>query len=542
MINFGELTVRDRVSVLVVGAGLAGLAGAAFLAGRGVDVLLVERRSGTSPFPRAVGQNQRTMELLGFAGIAEDVPALAPGQGGGFRVRVAGSLPGPTFHEEVTDADTSDVGVLSPAAPGTAGQDVLEPILRRHAETLGAELLFDTELVSFEQDEHGVTAQVRGRDGRTHRVRADYLVAADGHRSGVRDALGVERHGPGGLGHNVSIIFDADLGALSSPDRPTLHVIHGEQVKGVFITIDHAAGRHLLSVAYEPSTGQSPADFTTERCAELIRLVTEMPELRPEIQAVQPWEMAGAVADRFRVGRVLLAGDAAKVTPPSGGFGGNTAVGDAYDLAWKLAAVLDGTAGPALLDTYDAERRPIAERVVAEALRLVAARTPGADAPEPGAEQVSDQQRAAELTLGFRYCSSSVLTDDDPADTGTEDPYRPSGRPGFRAPHVWLHRDGEKLSSVDLFGRGFVLLAGPDGGRWRSAADEIAARLGLILHGHQIGADLADPDDAFLSRYGIGPAGASLIRPDGVVAWRATDMPDDPARTLHAVLTAILAR
>lgn len=528
--------MRDRVSVLVVGAGLAGLASAAFLARRGVDVLMVERRSGTSLFPRAVGQNQRTMELLGFGGIAEDVPTVTPSLAT-FRVRIAATLPGPTFHE-VSDTAAPDIDALSPAGVGTAGQDKLEPLLGRHAEELGAELCFDTELVSFDQDDDGVTAVLR--DERTTQVRADYLVAADGARSGVREALGVDRHGPGSLGHNISIIFDADLGDLADPEQTTLHVLHNEQASGVFITVDHAIDRHLLSVNYDPAAGQSPADFTPERCTELIRLVTELPELTPQIKAVRPWEMAAAVADRFRVGRVLLAGDAAKVTPPSGGFGGNTAIGDAYDLAWKLAAVLNSTASPGLVDTYDTERRPIAERVVAEALRLATDRGPASDTDEDtGAEQVSDQQRAVELTLGFRYRSSSVLTEDnDPADA--EDPHRPTGRPGFRAPHVWLHRNGVKVSTVDLFGRDFVLLSGPDGGFWGDIAADVAARLATTVETHTIGKELADTNGEFLTRYGIDPSGASLIRPDGVVAWRTPHTPSDPAQALlHALTTAL---
>ncbi|WP_285623834.1 aklavinone 12-hydroxylase RdmE [Actinoallomurus iriomotensis] len=536
--------MEKRVSVLVVGAGLAGLASAMFLAQRGVDVLLVERRSGTSLFPRAVGQNQRTMELLGFGGLAGDVPTLTPSLAK-FRVRIAASLPGPTFHEEVSETDTTDLSALSPARLGTAGQDKLEPLLRRRAEDLGAELRFDTELVSFSQDDDGVIAMLSGRrDGQMSQVRSDYLVAADGNRSDVREALGVDRHGPGSLGYNVSIIFDADLGDLVDPEPPTLHVLHNEQANGVFITVDHAIDRHLYSVGYDPAAGQSLEDFTTERCTELIRLITELPDLRPEIRAVRPWEMAASVADRFRVGRVLLAGDAAKVTPPSGGFGGNTAIGDAYDLAWKLAAVLGSTAGTALLDTYDAERRPVAERVVAEALRLAGSRGPAAateDSEDPADEQISDQKRAVELTLGFRYRSASILaTDDDPADT--EDPYRPTGRPGFRAPHVWLRCNGEKLSTVDLFGHGFVLLSGAEGGFWTGVADDVAARLGITVRTHTIGDDLADTEGEFLARYGIGASGVSLVRPDGAVAWRTAEAPSDPAQVLLGALTTALAR
>ncbi|MFE6687478.1 aklavinone 12-hydroxylase RdmE [Streptomyces sp. NPDC057743] len=530
----------DRVSVLVVGAGLAGLSSAMFLAQRGVDVLLVERRSGTSPFPRAVGQNQRTMELLGFAGVADAMQACGPAATG-FRVRIAASLRGPAFQESVHDDVIANAGALSPAVWGMAGQDKAEPVLRERAEELGAQLRFGIELVSFTEDATGVTAVLRERGGEpTTEVRADYLVAADGARSGVREALGVNRHGPGGLSHNVNMIFDADLSELIDHERPTLHIVRNGQVAGVFAPVDTVNGRHLFSTSYDPDKGESPADFTPDRCAELIRTLTELPELEVRIRAVQPWEMAAAVADRFRVGRVLLAGDAAKVTPPIGGFGGNTAIGDAFDLAWKLAAVLDGSAGSGLLDSYDAERRSIAERVVAESLRLRDTR--GFAAPAKDAEKVSEQQKAIELTLGFRYRSAAVLTeDDDPADA--EDPFEPTGRPGFRAPHVWLrNRDGATVSTVDLFGHDFVLLSGVTGGFWTDAAKQVAASLGVAVRTHLIGMELTDTDGQFHARYGIDTSGASLVRPDGVVAWRTAAAPDNPARTLTHVLTAVLAR
>lgn len=498
----------ERVPVLIVGAGLAGLASATFLARCGVGVVLVERHAGTSLFPAAVGQNQRTMELLGFAGI-DDVPTQNPDQAK-FRVRVAATVPGPTFHEEISDGDTADIAALSPAKIGTAGQDQLEPLLRAHAERLGADLRFGTELASFTQDDDGVTAVLD--DGRT--VRADYLIAADGNRGGVRAALGIERHGPGSLSHNASIIFDADLGDLVDPAVPTLHVLHNEHASGVFITVDRDRDRHLFSVGYDPAAGQSVEDFTQRRCVELIRIVTERPDLQPEIKAVRPWEMAAAIADRFRSGRVFLAGDAAKVTPPSGGLGGNTAIGDAYDLAWKLAAVLDGTAGPGLLDSYDAERRPIAERVVAEALRLASNR--GAEA-DPG--ETSDHQRAIELTLGFRYRSSAVLTDDDDDQSDAENPYHPTARPGFRAPHVWL---SPGKSTIDLFGHGFVLLAGQP---WQA----------------DIPVHVIDDQDV-LAKFGITPTGATLIRPDGVIAWRTPTAPANPAQALRDALKTVLAK
>ncbi|WP_026421648.1 aklavinone 12-hydroxylase RdmE [Actinokineospora inagensis] len=509
----------ERFSVLVVGAGLAGSASAAFLARRGVDVLVVERHPGTSPFPRAAGQNQRTMELLGYAGIADDVPAVAAGQAR-FRVRMAATVPGPTLHEELSD--TGDIGALSPVKIGRAGQDKLEPLLLRHAERLGATVRFSTELLSFTQDDTGVTAELD-----TGRVRADYLIAADGGRSRIRSALGIDRHGPGALAHQVSIIFDADLRDLLTESETALHVLNNDHFSGVFITIDREINRHLLSVGYDPARGQSPGDFTPAHCTALIRHALDRPTAHPDIVAVRPWEMAAAVADRFQSGRVFLAGDAAKVTPPAGGFGGNTAIGDAFDLAWKLALVLDTTASPALLDTYDPERRPIADRVVAEALRLLPTRTPGATPDDAGPTPL---HRAAELVLGFRYHSPTIATEDD---APSENPFHPTARPGSRAPHVWFERDGRQVSTVDLFGQDFVLLSSTP--TWTPFAATAATHLGVPLQSHTI------PTPTFHTRYGIGPHGATLIRPDGIIAWRTT-RPTDAEALFQAFATALARR
>ncbi|WP_345031337.1 aklavinone 12-hydroxylase RdmE [Kutzneria kofuensis] len=465
-----------RVQVLVVGAGLAGTATAMFLADRGIDTLVVERHPGTSLHPKAAGQNPRTMELLRTAGVVDEVLAASPFTGGhNFEIKVATSVHGTVLKRIVAGDETRLWDALSPLPMGMATQVQLEPIMVDRARELGARVRFDTELVSFDQDTLGVTARLVHRPtGTLSQVRADYVVAADGHRSPIREQLGISRHGWGSLSHYAGIVFDTDPERLADVASTLFYLQHPE-FTGVFGST-HVRGRHIFAVEYDPARGESISDFTPERCTALIRLGLDDPALELELRTVQAWEMAARVADTFRDGRVFLAGDAAKVTPPTGGLGGNTAIGDGFDLAWKLAAVLRGQAGPGLLDSYDPERRTVAELVVAESLANYVDRM----APQLRSDAVPIPSGYLEVVFGVRQRSEAVLIDDeDPAPV--EDPRKPSGRPGFRAPHVPLVLDGVDMSTVDFFGRDWVLLTGTEGGVWHEAAKHVAGRLGIVV-------------------------------------------------------------
>ncbi|MFG3496454.1 aklavinone 12-hydroxylase RdmE [Streptomyces sp. NPDC047928] len=531
-----------EVQVLVVGGGLGGLSAAMFLAQRGVRVLLVERHPGTSVYPKAAGQNPRTMELMRIGGIADEVRAAADIRGprGDFSIKIAETVGGRVLH---TFAESFDelVGATERCTPmpwALAAQDRVEPILRARAEKYGADVRFATELVSFEQDGSGVTAVLRDTGGgAAYPVRARYLVAADGPRSAIRERLGITRHGHGSLAHFMGVIFDADLSAVLPPGSTGWYYLRNPAFTATFGPTDDP-NRHTFYVRYDPAAGESPQDYTRERCAELIRLAVGTADVSPAILDVQSWEMAAYIADRWRDGRVLLVGDAAKVTPPTGGMGGNTAIGDGFDVAWKLAAVLHGEAGDGLLDSYGRERALVARLVVDESLSVYAERM----APELVGE-VPEGHGTAEVVMGFRYRSDAVVVeDDDPAPT--EDPLRPSGRAGFRAPHVWIERDGRRESTVHLFGAGWVLLTAPGGHGWARAGRDVARELGVPLDTLGAGRELTDPGGELCRTYGIGAAGASLVRPDGVVAWRSAQEPpdDDGHDTLRAVLTRVLAR
>lgn len=505
----------EQVQVLVVGAGLGGLSATLFLAQQGISVLGVAKHAHTAVHPKATGQTPRTMELMRLAGVEDEVMA---GSGGSVVIKIAESLKGRVFNTIVPEEGAFEFGTLSPAPFGMASQVHVEPVLLARARELGAEVRFRTELVSFEQDEEGVTARLLDvATGRLSTVRASHLVGADGHRSRVRERLGVEQRGRGALARHVGVVFEADLEGHVAPGKSTLYYLQNPAFTGAFVSLND---RHVFTVEYHPERGESLASYDEARCVELLRIATDVPDLEPKIVDVTQWEMAAWMADRFSVGRVFLVGDAAKVTPPTGGLGGNTAVQDGFDVAWKLAAVLKGEAGPGLLESYEAERRPYAQAVVDCSYRNYVERF----APQLMGDDVPEPIDPVRLGFGFPCRSGAVLREDD--DDSLEDPFSSSGRPGFRAPHVLVERDGAEVSTVDLFGRGWTLVTLDPA--WSDCEVDVPV--------------LSDPSGQLAARYGIGERGAGLVRPDGVVAWRSADLVPDPVTTVRRVLDSVLDR
>ncbi|WP_188196957.1 FAD-dependent oxidoreductase [Nonomuraea sp. SYSU D8015] len=528
----------ERTQVLIVGGSLVGLSAALFLRRHGVDVVLAERHPGTSIHPRTPGYNARTMELFRAAGVEEAVRAAGPWQLTDSGLLWAESLTSPNHHwlappnargaqEGFSDVSPCDDAVLS--------QDVLEPVLREHAEALGADLRFGTELQSFENGPDGVTAVLTDRaSGARTVVHARYLIAADGANSPVRARLGIGRSGVGVLEHVAGIMVRAELGDALGDKRFAICQITNPDFAGMVRVV---GDKMALHVTYRPDLGESAEQFTPERCVELARAAAGLPDLAVEPLEVMPWQTTAAVAGRFADGRVFLAGDAAHVMPPAGAYGANTGIQDAANLAWKLAYVLHGWAAPSLLDTYDAERRPIARLTVDQAL-ATGREWFGADLPpEAGAAELLDE---VTLKFGYRYGPGEPF----------EDPRRPTGAPGSRAPHVWLEQDGKQVSTVDLWASGLVLLAGRDGAAWAEAAGRVAGRDGLPLRAYLLAEGavpgdflfLADPGGRCAAAFGIGAGGAALIRPDGFIAWRAPETAGPRAgEVLDAACRSLLA-
>jgi 2-polyprenyl-6-methoxyphenol hydroxylase-like FAD-dependent oxidoreductase len=544
----------EDVPVLIVGGSLVGLSAALFLRWHGIDVLAVERHAGTAINARAGHFHLRTVEILRSAGIEDAVRRKSeeqyPPDGG---INNVESLAGREIANYFPNLNAG-VDEFSPTVRLFINQDALEPILRARAGELGARLRYQAECVSLEQDGDGVTAVIRDlASGAQSSVRAKYVIAADGNRSPTRERLGIGVHGHGLLSNSITIYFhaQADLGPLLRDRNQGVHYVTNPLMRG-FFRLDRSGNAGFLVVnlvgdisrpeimaAYPSAPWANVAEgITQQRALELLRAAIGVPDIPVVIEHIATWQAVADVADRFQDGRVFLAGDAAHVVPPNGGYGGNTGIQDAHNLAWKLALTLTGVAGPGLLDTYQSERHPVGELTVEQAFTRYVTRV----APYLGTENAQPLVDDFSMEIGYRYNSPAVVLEPG-SHPRHEHPRESRGRPGARAPHVFLDRRGTKVSTLDLFGRNFVLLAGPEGRAWPAAAPAVADRLGLPLDAHLVGgAGLADAEGSFPEAYGISPSGAVLVRPDGFVGWRAVEAAGAPEQALRQALESLLCR
>jgi putative polyketide hydroxylase len=530
-----------HVPVLIVGAGAAGLATSALLAKHGVRSLLVEKRSEVFIYPKARNLSFRSLEILRGLGLADEVHAIAEG--------VSDMLSKPTLNSAEEHRAFDVEAIFSPfkdLSPEPGGQycpqSAFEPMLLAHARRHGSQARYNTELASFDQDESGVTAVVRDREsGATEAVRADYLVAADGVHSPVRGALGVTTSGYGALPIYVVFIY------FRGPWRrfvPQLDGGDGIQVKnsdveGIFLPVRDDFGMFITT--YLPGRGESADQFTAQRCRELLRKAIGAP-IDVEVIDVAPWQPYERVADRFHSGRVFLVGDSAHTMPPFKAGGANTAIQSAHNLAWKLAAVLNRTAGPGLLATYHAERQPVGRFNARQSLTgppLAFLRLDN-DRPQlPADEEVP----MFPLLIGYQYRSAAVVSDDpvpaDPDAVSLVEELR--GQPGTRVPHAWIIDSGQQISTLDLLGAGFTLVTGDDDAAWSEAVASASKSMGVPISVQRIGTAL-DVDGSWAGATGLAPDGALLVRPDDFVAWRADKLPRSPRTDLCQVLCQILGR
>ncbi|WYZ42066.1 hypothetical protein EsH8_V_000961 [Colletotrichum jinshuiense] len=582
------MVVPNQSPVIVIGGSLVGLASALFLSARKVPLILLERHTASSPHPRAIGYTTRTLELLQGAGIPSSSLRAGPTSGGGGsgggpprRIKVT-SLAGEWANEQHWSSnkggkpekggpsggphpDKKPGAGPGPGGPTTPGgktyapimgtaiaQDRLEPILRQRAVDLGADLRLGWEVTGWSQTADGVSVTAVSAQGEQATFEGSYIVACDGAASRVRAALGIATHGVGRLRGVCSVLFRcAPMERFLGRGFAQFSIEGRDDGVEAFLTT-YGDGRWALMWSAEEDAARTTGARAQR---DLVRAVAglgedEIADDDVELLAIGYWELGARIAERFSDGRVFLAGDAAHTLPPNrGGYGANTGFADAHNLAWKIAAVREGAADPAILATYDEERRPVAmvrhDQLFARDDYKPYVRDREWSLTRAGASGEVPVLDDIAMELGQIYLSSGgvVLGVDG---EGLPDALRPdewAGQPGTRAPHMPLTRGGEEISSLDLFGAGWILLS--EDGSWKGVAERAGAELGVGCEFVHVGVVVkeADEKETFAANFGVGGTGAVLVRPDGFIAWRVAEKGDDTERVfLEAFAKVSFAR
>jgi 2,4-dichlorophenol 6-monooxygenase len=576
--------------VFIVGGAGAGLSSAILLARHGVASYMIEKYPSTSPAPKAHYLNPRTMEIFREIGVADAVyerstPAENMSTVGWYTsLTGSGPIDGKTIH--VMEAFGG--GSLkekyerhSPTRAANYAQLHLEPLLCEFAATQPLiDMNFGHELVSFEQVGEGVVADVKIREtGEVYRVKADYMLGCDGGRF-VGERIGVTMEGIPRLFDMISVHFAADFSPFLDDDSPMIRWFinpenGGSWGSGVMVAMGpkhfgRDSEEWLMHFAFDPDT----ADFIEkdELVARMRELFKVPGDFSIEVMHTNKWQVQGVLADRFRVGNVFLVGDSAHRHPPTTGLGLNSAVQDAHNLAWKLAAVINGQADDSLLDSYETERRAVTGRNVewalftfqnhlvidpamgmipgapdevnVQAVMKLFADTPDGESRRQRLNEVIQTQRtefqAQDREIGFHYESTAVISDGTPLPEKSPmgDGYVATSRPGHRLPHAWIQSGDQKISTLDLSeGKSFTLITGADNDQWKEAVSKVGVPVKVVSIA-AAGADCIDSEGQWQEVSGISDAGAILVRPDNHVCWRSADGSGDV--DLAAVVNQVL--
>lgn len=571
-----------ETEVLIIGSGPAGASAALALSTYGVPNIVATRYARLSDTPRAHITNQRTMEVLRDLGVEQTVIEQATPQHLMGNTTFCTSLAGEELGRVRSWGNDPLVQaaheLASPTRMCDMPQHLMEPVLVDAAVARGTSLRFETEYLSHTQDADGVTATVRDRlRGDTYEIRAKYLIGADGGRSKVAEDAGLPMGGQMGVAGSINIVFDADLAKYTAHRPSTLYWVlaPGATVGGIgagLVRNVRPWNEWMIVWGYDVTAGAP--DLTTEYAESVVRQLVGDDEIPVTIKSSSAWTVNEMYAETYSNGRVFCAGDATHRHPPSNGLGSNTSIQDAYNLAWKLKLVLDGTAAPKLLDTYTAERAPIGRQIVTRANKSIGETAPIFEAldglspqtPEQlwaniaarkdATEAAAKQRQALREAIAFkvyefnahgvdlnqRYASDAIVPDGS-ADPGfARDPelyHQPSSRPGAKLPHAWITSGTRTLSTLDTVGRGrFTLVTGIGGEGWVRAAGALDMKVATVVIGP--GQEYEDPYGDWARMSEISDAGALLVRPDGIVAFRHPAASEAAEELLSAALRRIL--
>ena len=571
--------MRLNTDVLIIGAGPAGLTAALALSTYGTKVTVVTKHRSLAPTPRAHVTNQRSFEILRDLGIEADARVKATEYGELPDVVYCASLAGEEYARwRAFGTGPSRIGDYvgsSPCTHADLAQNLLEPILMNHSLARGADIRFNTEFLSFSQDGDSVCTKVLDRPtNTTFEVMSKFVIGADGAKSRVASQLQLPFEGNERIGHSVNILFESDLSRYVEYRPAFLYMMLSKPKDADDLGVSvlrptRPWAEWLMTSNY--SMAAARASLTEEEAVRVVRDRVGVAELPVQIKTIDPWEIHSLYATRYSQGRVFCIGDAVHRHPPGNGLGSNTAIQDAYNLAWKLALVVQGKASPAFLDSYDQERVPIGKQVVDRATKSLSIYQPVLEALKSidfsireleGNQQQGLDAKQHEIhkaiagdqydlnthgvEMNQHYCSSAVVSDGTSIPISTRDEelyFVPSTRPGSRLPHVWLQLHGHNISTLDLVGKNrFVLLTGIEGFAWIEAMEAAAKALRIVIDTHTIGAvsGLTDLYGEWEQIRDIDSSGCLLVRPDGYIGFRARKLfeSDD----LRVILTNSLAQ
>lgn len=574
------------VPVLITGGGISGLTAALQLAHHNIKSIVVERHPSTAHLPKAHTLNPRSMEIFRQMGISEEMQRIAVPpkhiQKASWRSSFGGSAP--YDGQILASIDTFGGGELteqylqaSPQPYASFHQVRLEPFLAAKAQEHPLiDLRFNTEVVEYEELDRQCVITVRCRETeKIETIQSEYVVAADGGRF-FQDRLGYEMVGLKNVGDNITLWFKADLSEYMDDETLLTWFVTPNafgMVSGVLVPV--GAGRHsdewVLHFGYPPGTGD---EVTQDQAIDRMLDLFKIPNFEFELIKLSRWYNESVIANRFRTGRVLSTGDAIHRHVPTLGIGMNSAIGDAHNLAWKLAHVIKGYSTDSLLDTFEEERRPVVEWNAELALqtyylhvgigpqlgmvpgapeswnelaltRYVENSPRGRSRRERARQLIWGDQRlehqALDLELGYHYIGSAI--DVDTNDPHISDPmlnaYQPSTRPGARLPHVWLHDcNGLRHSTLDLIGAGYTLLVSDENSPWIAAAQSVAPMTPapldvVVIHESQFRAGSEEWEQIAQ----LGATGALLVRPDQHIAWRTLDAHGDVESRLREAIS-----
>jgi len=560
---------REDTTVLIVGAGPVGLTASILLSLAGVANIVVDRREGPHRAPQAHAVNPRTLEILRQIGFDSDsLRAHATRREDGSWVRWMTRLDGEELGVLPYERQGDENLAFTPTPLLNLPQHRLEPILLERARAQRpATVRYRNHWESLEQNDEGVTAHIRDLATNTsYAVRSRYVLAADGASSRVRSSLGIDMVGPDRLQSFLMIHFEANLRAIVRERPAILYWLLDPDSFGALVAHD-IDNTWVLMHPFDPAV-ERETDYTAKRCGQIVRAAIGRDDIEPIVRDMSVWTMTAQIADRYRCGRVFLIGDSAHRFPPTGGMGMNTGIQDAHNLAWKIAAVVTDQASVALLDTYEVERRPVAqnnaEQSLANALKMievvgalgltedreVSRRLFRAALANPSsraavASTIANQRDHFDmlgLHLGFRYASGALVPDarDGPRRDNPVRDFLPSLRSGARLPHAWVTHENRRVSILDLVARdALTLISGAPNETWiREVVSDSPMRVRTLVEGR----DFIDTERHWASVREVGSEGIVLVRPDQHVAWYAATATSEAATALSNAISAVTCR